>query len=948
MSISRIFLGWSEPCLRLSARYLADQFCSSGSIDLHHVIVALPVGRALRRLTELLVEEAKARNVRLIPPARMLTSGEVPELLYEPVLPVASDLIRILAWRRALQELSSAELFALTTSVPKSPDDRAWMGLAETMSGLWNTLAAGVVRFSEVSGKAEQLDLFEEEERWQVLSSVFTRYTAALSAAGYSDPQVNRIEALDRGQLSCDKTIVLIGASDLSPLLRSMSRACSSEVLSLVFAPQSYAGHFDDCGVLLKKRWADETVELADQHLLLGAGAESQARKTVAALASFDGAYSVEEISIGAGDPLLIPYLEQELRSAGVACRSAAGRALSETAPVKLLSAAARFASSQSFTALAALLRHTDFEILLRSTLGEQGSVLALLDDYQHRHLQGRINQALPKDQRSGMRVAEIAAAAQKLLAPLLGSRLVLSELPARVQEFLLAVYGGRELRGDHPSEREIIEVGEALGQELLLFIDLPQEFNVEMAPAEGLTLLLDRLAQAKTKPAPGSAAIEVLGWLELQLDDAPALVITGMHEGSVPEAINADPFLPDALRSALGLFDNEGRYARDLFAFTSICHSRAALRVVVGRRSVRGEPVLPGRILLACGEKQKLERILRLYGEGGTKDEDATAVRADVRTQSIFVIPARPKALTAPMTRLSVTAFADYIECPYRFYLRHVLGLSRQTDCMREMEPDVYGALVHSVLRRFGTSVVASSSDAKVIGEYLSAELKHEAEDLFGAHPLPAVVVQIRQLEARLARFAEVQAAHRAEGWEIAETEFDLGAKAEPFHIDGVPFVISGRIDRLDVKRQGTSESFAIIDYKIGEKGREPEEVHGGGKKAWKDLQLPLYYHLLRRWKGEEWQGEVRLGYALLPRDLGDTKFAFADWSEDDLIQAFEVAFEVIRQLRAEVFWPPSEKRIAFDPYAILLGANQFLADADEGGIEDGNNEDGSKEDAA
>ena len=60
--------------------------------------------------------------------------------------------------------------------------------------------------------------------------------------------------------------------------------------------------------------------------------------------------------------------------------------------------------------------------------------------------------------------------------------------------------------------------------------------------------------------------------------DDAPVLVVTGFNEGRVPAGVRGHPFLPDGLRTALGLPDDAARVARDLHALCAILHS--------GRRS--------------------------------------------------------------------------------------------------------------------------------------------------------------------------------------------------------------------------------------------------------------------------------------------------------------------------------------------------------------------------
>ena len=70
-------------------------------------------------------------------------------------------------------------------------------------------------------------------------------------------------------------------------------------------------------------------------------------------------------------------------------------------------------------------------------------------------------------------------------------------------------------------------------------------------------------------------------------MDDAPALVVTGMNEGIVPSSRNSDPFLPNRLRRLLGIEDNDRRYARDAYALGVLRYSKEDLRIIAGRRSV-------------------------------------------------------------------------------------------------------------------------------------------------------------------------------------------------------------------------------------------------------------------------------------------------------------------------------------------------------------------------
>ena len=109
-------------------------------------------------------------------------------------------------------------------------------------------------------------------------------------------------------------------------------------------------------------------------------------------------------------------------------------------------------------------------------------------------------------------------------------------------------------------------------------------------------------------------AAIELLGWLELPWDDAPALVVTTFNEGCVPASINSDLFLPNALRVRLGLQDNARRYARDAYALSVLLATRERLDLIVARRNSEGDPLPPSRLLFATDAETLASRALAWF----------------------------------------------------------------------------------------------------------------------------------------------------------------------------------------------------------------------------------------------------------------------------------------------------------------------------------------------
>ena len=317
-----------------------------------------------------------------------------------------------------------------------------------------------------------------------------------------------------------------------------------------------------------------------------------------------------------------------------------------------------------------------------------------------------------------------------------------------------------------------------------------------------------------------------------------PALIIAGMHDGVVPESVNADAFLPNSLRGQLGMMDNDRRYARDMYAMQVALTTRQELRIVVGRRDASGDPLVPSRLLTACKLAELPSRVLHLV-DGSQTDIPVRAktLLSGKSTGAGLSIP-RPETVRPP-TRISVTAFREYLRCPYRFYLKHVLKLRSESDDLSEMDAPQFGNLIHDTLALLEGDI-GRSSDVDEVTEFLVSNLQTLATETFGANPAAAVLIQIEQAEQRLRNFAVEQAKRAADGWEIRYVETGVEASDGLKIGHGGELNLIGRIDRVDFHPE--TNRWAIWDYKTSDKAKAPVTAHWSKKDGWIDLQLPLY----------------------------------------------------------------------------------------------------------
>jgi RecB family exonuclease len=458
-------------------------------------------------------------------------------------------------------------------------------------------------------------------------------------------------------------------------------------------------------------------------------------------------------------------------------------------------------------------------------------------------------------------------------------------------------VYDDVEFDPSRHADRTAVDVLSSLQEVLRDHTAVPASLSPTVDAAAAVRMLLRELEGENAAPPADEAAIDVLGWLELPLDDAPVLVLAGMNEGLVPESVNADPFLPDRLRTALGLVDNRRRYARDAYALTALFHARERIALIAARRDARGDPLAPSRLLLAAEPETVARRVLAFYRPAKGERPPLAGVLQASRETSGFAVP-RPPARPAPLAAVSVTAFRDYLVSPYRFYLKHVLRLATVEDGADELTAMAFGNLAHRALKAFGESNLRLSTDADAIHKFLVEALGGIATATYGSERMMAVEIQLKQAEVRLRAFADWQAEWARQGWRIVHTEVSSSEGVQFDLEDGRSIRLKGRIDRID--RHEESGAWTIFDYKTGERSETPEKAHRSGD-DWHDLQLPLYRHLAAPFGVT---GEVKLGYIRLPRDTNQVGPLIAEWTDEDLAQADEVARNVARQVLDGAFW--------------------------------------------
>ena len=374
----------------------------------------------------------------------------------------------------------------------------------------------------------------------------------------------------------------------------------------------------------------------------------------------------------------------------------------------------------------------------------------------------------------------------------------------------------------------------------------------------EWLFLLKKTFMRARFQvPPEDEAGVQILGLLESFGRPWKEIYLGGLVDGSFPQHLSQNIFLPETVLDALGV--NTPDRGRLLAAYHFYRLLLSAESVTLTWPENEGDrPVVPSPFL----EELTPLRKAGLINRGVTK---ASGIQFILHAEESHSIPELAKAVgiminTDPQRCLSqgtewlttlakkmpslsmdilaiksamerghgetgtpvilqqknefwITEIADYINCPYDYYVKHVLGIKPLEDVTEDISPRDFGSKVHAILKNF-----YESWDAKVTREnrqhaerllkgLADAAFDKEADTIRNRHEKATF------LDIMAGRFLDAE----EEFWKRGMRPAYLEQKIESFKLtltNGEEVTLSAKIDRIDVDDAG---NFIIVDYKTG-----------------------------------------------------------------------------------------------------------------------------------
>jgi len=321
------------------------------------------------------------------------------------------------------------------------------------------------------------------------------------------------------------------------------------------------------------------------------------------------------------------------------------------------------------------------------------------------------------------------------------------------------------------------------------------------------------------------------LGAMRLRHFDG--VVVLGADATRLPDAGAPGLFLNEAVRTELGLptAASARARARDDLAAALLCADEA---LVTWQDRHEGEQVQPAPWLDLLDAFNQLAFGTSLHAPAWLR----VAMRHEAVAPEGFAAPLpspggmpRPRAPGLLPERVSVSACAMLVACPYRFFAARLLALEDLDDWRDGMEKRDYGELVHRVLLAFHQRATRSGvPDREALVELLEQVSREVFDDAAQEDHLARAWA--RRWSRHIGPYVDFHLEREALGlrWQageqVRELELPLG--------DGGVMRLHGRIDRID---RGDDGGLALIDYKTQPASRLRDAVAEG-----EDVQLSCY----------------------------------------------------------------------------------------------------------
>lgn len=356
---------------------------------------------------------------------------------------------------------------------------------------------------------------------------------------------------------------------------------------------------------------------------------------------------------------------------------------------------------------------------------------------------------------------------------------------------------------------------------------------------------------------------LQIMGVLESRNLDFRRVIICHMNEGSFPPSASLNSMVPFNLRRAFGLPVQEQNDAIYGYTFYRLLHRAEEVHLIYTTAGEQGRAGERSRYLYQLSEELGLD-------QEDTKEE-VVFVPVDIKSGEAITIHKNPAILDlmkrylvnesgANTVAISPSALSIWLDCRLKFYFKYIAELAEEEAVSEEVDPAVFGNLVHGALENLYLGFIARKKrnvlmpdDFPSLKEFVFPAIEKairkqyflEEDDQLKLTGHLTIARDV--LQKYLLRILEVDA--ESAPFEIISLEAERKYKAQfPIQtpVGSQVVLLGGIIDRVD-KREGV---IRLMDYKSGKDSKQFQSIAGlfdrENKNRNKAAMQTLFYGLL------------------------------------------------------------------------------------------------------
>lgn len=422
----------------------------------------------------------------------------------------------------------------------------------------------------------------------------------------------------------------------------------------------------------------------------------------------------------------------------------------------------------------------------------------------------------------------------------------------------------------------------------------------------DAFTSLITELIYSEKIPFTGEplSGLQIMGLFESRLLDFENVIILSANEGKFPPLASNQSIIPYNLRKAFCMTLPEDMVKNYAYLFYRLLQRSKNIDLLYNSD-------------LSSENKERSRYIYQLEYElsknPNVKFENKSAVFSDTFIDADEIAIEKSDIIYEKFKRyetnyedkntkkyFSATSLNKFINCRLQFYFQHVLELKQPDELEFEIDPGMFGSLLHTAMYKLYSE--AQEKSIEVTSEYINL-LKSKIDTLIN----DVLKEEFRNVEHNKGRFILIRKTLKL----YIEKILTIDAKHAPFKIlhlehkikheinilnHAAPVSLKAMIDRVDIK----DDVLRIIDYKTSKieisKYDRKDEVYTNPDFS-EEFQMNFYGFLLRNTElGKD--KNLQIGFYTMRESTNEVKLVTENFSHEDLNNASEKISSLINDI--------------------------------------------------